>query len=95
MVESKAKNLKKMLSWSESSDEEDEDELKAIEKEVISHRRQGDISRGVNFKPRPFEFLRGYSKHSRMAVQYKFRHSTYTFSTNKITLVNFEWYATL
>ena len=56
MVESKAKNLKKMLSWSESSDE-DEDELKAIEKEVISHRRQGDISRGVTFKPRPFKFL--------------------------------------
>ena len=56
MVESKAKNLKKMLSWSESSDE-DEDELKAIEKEVISHRRQGDISRRVTFKPRPFKFL--------------------------------------
>ena len=39
MVESKAK-LKKMLSWSESSDSEDEeDELKAIEKDVILHRR--------------------------------------------------------
>ena len=49
MVESKAKNLKKMLSWSESSSDEDEDELKAIEKEVISRRRQGDISRGVTF----------------------------------------------
>ena len=50
MVESKAKNLKKMLSWSESSSDEDEDELKAIEKEVISRRRQEDISRGVIFK---------------------------------------------
>ena len=49
MVESKEKNLKKMLSWSESSSDEDEDELKAIEKEVISHRRQEDISRGVTF----------------------------------------------
>ena len=39
MVESKAK-LKKMLSWSESSDSEDEeDELKAIEKDVLIHRR--------------------------------------------------------
>ena len=50
MVESKAKNLKKMLSWSEDSSDEDEDELKAIEKEVISHRRQGDISIGVIFQ---------------------------------------------
>ena len=49
MVESKAKNLKKMLSWSEDSSDEDEDELKAIEKEVISHRRQEDICRGVKF----------------------------------------------
>ena len=52
MVESKAKNLKKMLSWSEDSSDEDEDELKAIEKEVISHRRQEDISRGVTFPPK-------------------------------------------
>ena len=57
MVESKAKNLKKMLSWSESSSDEDEDELKAIEKEVISHRRQGNICRGVTFKAKPFKFL--------------------------------------
>ena len=55
MVESKAKNLKKMLSWSEDSSDEDEDELKAIEKEVISHRRQGDTCRGVTFKPKPFK----------------------------------------
>ena len=39
MVESKAKNIKKMLSWSESDSEEEEDELKAIEKDVIIHRR--------------------------------------------------------
>ena len=60
MVESKAKNLKKMLSWSEDSSDEDEDELKAIEKEVISHRRQGDISRGVTFKPKPYKFLHAH-----------------------------------
>ena len=40
MVESKAKNIKKMLSWSESSSEDEGDELKAIEKEVITHRRK-------------------------------------------------------
>ena len=37
MSESKAK-LKKMLSWSSDSEDEDE-ELKAIEKDVIIHRR--------------------------------------------------------
>ena len=31
--------VKKMLSWSSDSDEEDEEELKAIEKEVIAQRR--------------------------------------------------------
>ena len=40
MVESERKSIKKMLSWSESSgDEEDESELKAIEKDVITNRR--------------------------------------------------------
>ena len=34
-----AKRIKKMLSWSESSSDEEDQELKEIKKQVISHRR--------------------------------------------------------
>ena len=44
MAENPKKKLKKMLSWSsDSSEDENDSELKAIEKDVISNRRSDNL----------------------------------------------------